>query len=69
MRGVWGRGGFWVDHLVIKENSRRQQSVKGDGSILVRGRLTANKGESQYNDTTEPLGESGKFYHDNQNPP
>ena len=69
MRGVWGRGGFWVDHLVIKEINRRQQSVKGDGSILVRGRLTANKGESQYNDTTEPLGESGKFYHDNQNPP
>ena len=69
MQGVRGRGGFWADHLVIREISRRQQSVKGDGSILVRGRLTANKGESQYNYTTEPLGGSGKFYHDNQNPP
>ena len=51
MQGVRGRGGFWADHLVIREISRRQQSVKGDGSILVRGRLTANKGESQYNNT------------------
>ena len=56
MRGVRGRGGFWADRLVIREISRRQQSVKGDGSILVRGGLTANKGESQYNNTTEPLG-------------
>ena len=61
MRGVRGRGGFWADHLVIREISRRQQSVKEDGSTLVRGRLTADKGESQYNNTTEPLGDQVNF--------